>query len=78
MYGVKGQDYIAGSATNKFTSFCFTSMGSAIPEMQLFKTLTTKIQRQGYRQGQRNGYIWGQVFNQYVHFLFCGNQIILS
>ena len=52
--------------------FHLTSIGPAIREIQLLKILTLKI------QGQGHGYIWGLIFNQYILFLFCGNQNILS
>ena len=52
MNAVKGQGQTVGSTTNRFTSFCFPSIGHVIPEIQLFKKLTLKIQGQGHGQGQ--------------------------
>ena len=52
MHVVKGQGYIVGSATNEFIFFRFTSIGHAIPAIQLFKNLIFKIQGQGHDEGQ--------------------------
>ena len=41
------------------------------------KTLTLQIQGQGHDQGKTPSYIWGAVFNRYVHFSICRNWIIL-
>ena len=41
------------------------------------KTLTLQIQGQGHDQGKTPSYIWGPLFNRYVHFSICRNWIIL-
>ena len=49
--GVKGQGHIVGSAI-KLLPICFTSVGHAIPEMEVFTDLSFKIQGLGHGQGQ--------------------------
>ena len=44
--------------------FRFTSIGSAIPEIQLFKKLTLNTQGQSNERGKTIGYTWGLVFNR--------------
>ena len=52
MHMVKGQGHIVGSATIDLLSLHFTFIGSAIPEIQLFKNLTFEIQDQGHDKHQ--------------------------
>ena len=52
---------------------CVTPIGLAIPMIQLFKNWTLKKPKV-----KTNGYIWGQVFNRYIRFLFRGNWTIFS
>ena len=74
MHVVKGQSHIAGSATNRFTHFSFHinwpshSSGTAFSKLYLENPQKSNVM---------TSFLW-LMFNRYVHFLFCGNRIVLS
>ena len=56
---VKVQGHIVGSATNRFASFHFTSIGPAIPETQLIKISPGK---------SKTKVMYGQGKNWWLHW----------
>ena len=63
---VKWQGHNVGSAANHLTSI--SSIGPAMPEIQLFKNWPWKSKIKVMAKVKTNGYIWGLVFNPYVCF----------
>ena len=51
---VKGQRHTVDSAPIDLSSFLFTPIGPTIPEIQLFKNLTLKIQGRGFGQDHKS------------------------
>ena len=72
----QSQGHIVAQQPINLFSFRFTSIGPAIPEIQLFKILPWKFKVKVMPMVITNGYIWGLVLNRYVTVSLRGNRTV--
>ena len=83
---IHGQDHECGQRSslcwfsNQSIYFLFIWHQSTLPFLRysFLKIWPWKSKVKVMTKAKTNGYIWGLVFNRYIHFSFHGNRIILS
>ena len=79
MHVVKGQLHIVGSASNRFNSFLFhINQPCHIWDTAISKFNLENPKSRSWPRSKLMAIFQVLLFNRYVHFLFHGNQIILS